>query len=118
MHDIERAIHLGQEALRLYKQGAPGPGLKALNNLGVHLSVRYKQLGAMKDIDQAIVLGLQVLDHCPEEHSARSSYLNNLAAHLSERYDKSGVMEDLDAAIVFNREALKLRPKDTFELAL
>ena len=55
MGDIEEAIVLGREALKLRPQGHPDR-LTSLNNLAVVLSTRYNQLEAMDDLDEAIVL--------------------------------------------------------------
>jgi CHAT domain-containing protein/tetratricopeptide (TPR) repeat protein len=65
----------------------------------------------MQDLDEAIVLGREVLDLRPQGHPDRSMSLINLAAHLSSRYNQFEAMQDLDEAIVLSREALDLRPQ-------
>ena len=55
----------------------------SLNNLAVYLSSRYKQLGAMEDLDEAIVLDREALKLRPQGHLDRSASLNNLAVRLS-----------------------------------
>ena len=72
---------------------------------------RYKQLGVMEDLDEAIVLGREALDLCPQGHHDRSMSLNNLADFLSFRWKQLGAMEDLDEAIVLDREALDICPQ-------
>ncbi|KAH0825948.1 TPR-like protein, partial [Lanmaoa asiatica] len=81
-----------------------------LNNLAFRLSTRYKQLGAMGDLNEAIVLDRDALALCPPGHPDRSTSLGNLAVHLSTRYNQLGAMEDLNEAIILNRNTLALRP--------
>ena len=79
-----------------------------------YLSSRYKQLGGMNDLNNAIVLGREALSLCPPGHANRLMSLYNLAIDLSSRYKQLGRMDDLNDAIVFGREALSLRqPGDT-----
>ena len=73
----------------------------SLNNLALHLSSRYKQLGAIEDLEEAIVLSREALDHCPQGHPDRYMSLNSLARHLASRYEQLEDIEDLEAAIVF-----------------
>ena len=79
--------------------------------LALHLSDRYDQLGAMGDLEEAIVFDREALSLRPQGHTDRSSSLNNLANRLSTRYKQVGAMQDLDEAIVLDREALSLRPQ-------
>ena len=83
----------------------------SLSNLAKRLSTRYDQLGAMQDLDEAIILDREALDLRPQGHLERSMSLNNLAAHLSSRYNHLWAIQDLDEAIVLDREALDLRPQ-------
>jgi tetratricopeptide (TPR) repeat protein len=70
----------------------------SLNNLAVYLCTRYKQLGAMQDLNEAIVFVREALDLCPQEHPRPnwSMSLNNLALHLSARYNQLEAMQDFD----------------------
>ena len=77
----------------------------------MYLANRYEQLGAMEDLDEAIVLVREALELCSQGHPNRSIPLNNLANRLSTRYNQLGAMEDLDVAIVLDREALDLCPQ-------
>ena len=77
-----------------------------LNNLNLHLSARHEQLGAIGDLDEAIVLGREALTLPPQDYLERSMCLNNLAVDLSSRYDKIGAIENLEEAIPLDREAL------------
>ncbi|KAN0088854.1 hypothetical protein V8E55_005911, partial [Tylopilus felleus] len=53
---------------------------------------RYKQLGVMQDLDEAIVLARRALDLRPKRHPDRSISLNRLAKDLSTRYRQLGAM--------------------------
>ena len=109
--DAETVV-LDREALDLCPQGHPDRSTSAIN-LGNRLSTRYKHLGAMQDLDEAIVLAREALalDLRPQGYHYRPVSLMNLAVYLSTRYKPLGAMQDLDEAIVLNREALDLRPQ-------
>lgn len=53
----------------------------ALNNLGVTLSVRYNQSGAMDDLNRAIELITQIIAFTSRDHSSRASCLISLDRH-------------------------------------
>ncbi|KAF8429907.1 CHAT domain-containing protein [Boletus edulis BED1] len=99
-----------REALNLCPEGHPNRSM-SLNNLAVDLFTRYKQLGVMEDVNEAIVVTREALDLLANGHPDRSAPLNNFAVYLSTRYSELGVMQDLDEAIVLNREALYLCQK-------
>ena len=82
----------------------------SLNTLADHLSARYKKLGAMEDLDEAIVLDQEALNLFLQGHHDQSTSLSNIADHLSSRYKQLRAMEDLDEAIGLVREALDLCP--------
>ncbi|KAF8431491.1 CHAT domain-containing protein [Boletus edulis BED1] len=65
----------------------------------------------MADLDEAIVLGREALELCPQGHPDRSTSLIDLGVCLSTRYKQLGEMADLDEAIVLGREALELCPQ-------
>ena len=83
----------------------------SLVGLSIHLSDRYDQLGTIKDLEEAIVLGREALHLNPRGYPDRSMSLNNLAARLYIRHNGLGAMEDLDEGFVLSREALDLRPQ-------
>ncbi|KAF8122961.1 TPR-like protein [Boletus edulis] len=83
----------------------------ALNKIAFRLFTRYKQLGRVVDLNEAIVLDREALELRLQGHPDRSMSLNNLALHLSTRYDQLGAMADVDEAIVLDREALELCPQ-------
>ena len=72
---------------------------------------RYKQLGAIQDLDESINLGREVLDLHPQGHHDQPMSLHNLADGLSLRYKQLGAMQDLDESIILGREALDLCPQ-------
>ena len=101
---------MSSEALELRPQGHPNRS-SPLNSLASCLLTRYKQLGAVADLEEAIVLNRKALELRPQGHPNRSCSLNNLAAYLSTRYEQLGAVADLEEAIVLNREALELCPQ-------
>ncbi|KAF8547183.1 hypothetical protein OG21DRAFT_1490436 [Imleria badia] len=72
--------------------------------------VEARQLGAMQDLVQAIVLIQKTLYLRPRGHPDRSMSLSNLAFCLSTWYEQLGTMQHLNSAIAVGREALHLRP--------
>ena len=74
----------------------------SLTNLAIHLFSQYKQLGAVQDLDDAIVLNREALDLCLQGHPDRAVSLTNLAVDLSSQYKQLGVVQDLDDAIVLH----------------
>ena len=65
-----------------------------MNNLAIYLSSRYNQLGALRDLDEAIVLGREALSLCPQGHPDRSRSLQNLAIYLHRRLRRSKQVQD------------------------
>ena len=98
--------------LQLQVEGRPNRST-SLNNLAVDLFTRYQQLGAMEDLDEAIVLNREALDLRPRATRAPPS-LNNLAVDLSTRYNQLEATEDLNEAIVLVREAIAFARKLDF----
>ncbi|KAF8431596.1 CHAT domain-containing protein [Boletus edulis BED1] len=82
-----------------------------LNKFASRLSTRYKQLGRVVDLDDAIALRREALKLRPQGHPDHSVSLTNLTVCLSTRYGQLGAMADLDEAILLGREALELRPQ-------
>jgi hypothetical protein len=60
----------------------------SLNNLAIYLFTRYNQLGAIEDLDEAIVLDREALDLRQPGHPDRSVSLNNIANRLTTRYNQ------------------------------
>ena len=79
-------------------------------NLANALSIRFKQLGKVEDLEEAILSHRQALALCPPGHPNRSSLFMNLANALSTRFHQLGKVEDLEEAILSHRQALALCP--------
>ncbi|KAF8130330.1 hypothetical protein EV363DRAFT_1432225 [Boletus edulis] len=105
--DVEEVIVLDREALELHPEGHPSRSVSlnniavrlitrwsiSLNNLTVCLSTRYKQLGVMEDLDEAIAHARQSLDLRPKGHPHRFMSLISLAVCIYTRYMRLGVIE-------------------------
>lgn len=81
-----------------------------LNNFATCLFIRYNRLGAVEDIDKAIVVNRDALALCQPGHPDRTMALNNLAAYYFTRYNHLGAMEDFNEAIDVGRDTLAHRP--------
>ena len=65
-----------------------------MNNLATYLSSRYLQLGAIQDLDEAIVLVREALQLRPQGHPEQSSSLLTLASCLRNRFTRSKQLQD------------------------
>ena len=83
---------------------------RASHQLAYHLHARYRCLGEIADLDEAIALTQEALQPCPPAHPDRCNLLNSVSSHLTLRYRQLGRMEDLDEAIVLGQEAVSLCP--------
>ena len=81
-----------------------------MNNLALHLSSRYNQLGGTNDLNEAIILDQEALSLRPPGHPQRSTSLGNLAILLSSRCKQLRRMDDPNEAIVLDQEVLSLCP--------
>jgi hypothetical protein len=83
----------------------------SLTRLSIHIWGRYSHLGAIEDIEEAVIYSSlrEALELCPEGYPNRSTSLNNVALYLSSRHDRLGDMMDLHEAIILGRQALDLR---------
>ena len=79
--------------------------------LAIDLNHRYNELGATRDLEEAIVIAREAIDLCPAGHPDRSMSLNTLSVCLAIRHNQLGAMEDLGEVIFLHREALDLRPQ-------
>ena len=105
MTDLEKAILLGRDTLRLVLRTARHQAQSmALNNLSLYLSTRYKHLGTMENLN---AFERNALAFCLLGHPLRS---NDLAVDLSTWYNQLGEMEVLSEPIFLSRDALVLRP--------
>ncbi|KAK4076847.1 hypothetical protein Purlil1_12555 [Purpureocillium lilacinum] len=111
MADLEEAIRVVREAIDAAPIDHPNRAGR-LNNLGVHLRVRYSRTGAMADLQEAILVGREAIDATPPDHPSRAGHLTNLGSHLGNRYLRTGAMADLEEAIRVGRQAIVTAPLD------
>ncbi|MFF3226930.1 hypothetical protein ACFYV7_29330 [Nocardia suismassiliense] len=84
----------------------------AENGLGLTEWARFERFGARDDIDHAIELFRQALDHAPAGHSMLPALSANLAGALLSRWRCVGKPVDLDDGIHAGRAALRGTPAD------
>jgi tetratricopeptide (TPR) repeat protein len=76
-----------------------------LNSLGGVLNQRYRSLGRLEDLEEAIKLVRQAVDLTPTDNLYRPIYLNSLGDVLNQRYQRLGRLEDLEESIKLFRDA-------------
>jgi hypothetical protein len=103
--DLEEAIALGYEVLKLRPVGHPDRSQSCVN-LAISLSKCFNQTGDEALLDEAIELNREVLQLQPVGHPDRASSCVNLATSLALRFDGNGDEALLDEAIELEREAL------------
>ena len=81
-----------------------------MGNLAASLVARFNLLRSLADLDEAITLGRNALELCPEGHSDRAHSLGNLAISLGTRFSQLGSLADLGEAIAPDCNALELLP--------
>jgi len=110
---VDRIGAITRAALQLCPTGHPDHVicLTTLATLATFYRCRFQQLGAITDVDEAIILYQEVLEACPSNSLANAPHLHNLAWCLSERFTKLAMSTDLDDAIKFEQAALALRPQ-------
>lgn len=80
-------------------------------NVADLLYARFKQLGSVSDLDEAIALARDALEPLPQGHLHRAVALANVAYYLNARFTQLGIPSDLDEALGLERGALELHPK-------
>ncbi|TEB23439.1 TPR-like protein [Coprinellus micaceus] len=108
--DLEEAICLGRDALKLKLYLPLRDRARHLRSLAVSLQSRFERAGSAKDLEEAILLHRQALELHPSGHAGRPSSLNNLASALHTNFEQSGLIGDLEEAIMLHRQALELHP--------
>ncbi|KAG1745287.1 hypothetical protein EDB19DRAFT_1906404 [Suillus lakei] len=106
-HDLDDAISIHEEALRLRPVGHKSRHY-SLDNLGLALFTRFDQ---RDDINGAISLNREALTLCPPGNLHCVITLNNLALALKTRCDKLDVNEDVNGAIDLYRDSLQLEQR-------
>ena len=82
-----------------------------LNNLVTAVSTCFKQLGRMKDLEEAITCHHQALSLQPQGHPNCSYSLSNLVTDMSTHFKQLGRKDDLEEAITCHCQALALWPQ-------
>jgi CHAT domain-containing protein/tetratricopeptide (TPR) repeat protein len=78
--------------------------------LALALVERFRQTGALADLDEAIELQQAVVALCPRRLLLLPLYLDNLCISLDLRFRQRGVSSDLDRIVELDRAMLTLRP--------
>jgi CHAT domain-containing protein/tetratricopeptide (TPR) repeat protein len=82
-----------------------------IDNLARSLHSRFKQLGTLSDLEEALALERNVLELRPQGHPHRATSLGNLAISLYSRFEQLGTLSDLEEALSLERNVLELRPQ-------
>ncbi|KAI0410841.1 CHAT domain-containing protein [Xylaria grammica] len=79
----------------------PGYAVTArdLNNLELFLGSRYKRIGEISDLQEAIDTARQAVDSMPANHPNQATCLNNLGIKLLRRYEQTGDIVNLNYSI-------------------
>ena len=107
---IDYTISLLREAMAAPSSDPDHPA--CLNNLAMSLVRRYKDLGSVDDLDEAILLYEASTSLTPDTQLQKPSTLSNIASALYTKYatiDPS--IEVLDQVINLYREAAQLTPR-------
>ena len=96
--------------LELCPQGHPGRA-RSLGNLACFLHARFKQLGTLPDLEEALALGRNVLERCPQGHPYQAGSLGDLARSLHARFQQLGTLPDLEEALALGHNVLELCPQ-------
>jgi hypothetical protein len=102
--DIDSAINLGQEALRLTDDPNRTGGIRT--GLASSLRVRYERLGHAADLDASIAQDRAAVDQAKPGSATRGSRLTNLSISLRDRYLLHGNDADLEEAVHASRDAV------------
>ena len=109
MADLNGAILVQHQAIQAMDTQPNHPGrLLLMNNLGIHLALRFQHTRVPTDIDDAIEFHQDVVRLTDEKDLAMHSRMDNLATALINRYQYSRKSPDLEGAISAGRQAVKL----------
>ena len=109
MANLNEAILSQHKAIEVIDTQPNYPGrLLFMNNLGIHLTLRFQHTRVSTDIDDAIDLHQNVVRLTDEKDLAMHSRMDNLATALANRYQYSSKSSDLERAILAGRQAVKL----------
>jgi tetratricopeptide (TPR) repeat protein len=112
--DIDRAISNHGDAAHLVKDDDPDKPV-ILSNLGASLLRRFKRLeDNMADIDQAILILRDAVQH---DHPDRARALAHLGNSYGLRFEHLGEVADIDCAISNQEDAVQCTPDDHVDKA-
>ena len=97
---------LHREALELRPQAHPDRSSSLNSRLASCLWTRYQQLGAVADLEEAIVLAREAVDLTPRGHLQKPRYLTHLGNCLFTRFACLGEPSGLEDAISSHKYAL------------
>ncbi|KAJ2935987.1 hypothetical protein H1R20_g1108, partial [Candolleomyces eurysporus] len=103
--EFDCAIRFCREAVAL-RPGTP----RLIGVLANTVLNRGSQTGSLTDLDEAISLHREILEHSPSPHPDRSFSLECLGNALLERHKQTRSMADLEEAVSLYRKSLELRP--------
>lgn len=109
--DLDRAINCLEMAVDSGASLCPDDQDVRLDNLGRHLGTRFKNRGAVEDLERSVEVLEKALYKSAPNRSLRCSILHNLAIVLVELYEHHGTDQDLDRAIDMTRTAIDETPE-------
>jgi hypothetical protein len=104
MADLDRAAELADAALSATPEGHP-KRTGMLGTLGVVLSQRFEQTGALADVDAAIAADQAAIAAMPPSHPRLGRVQANLGVALTARFRRTAARPDLDGAVALLRDA-------------
>ena len=81
------------------------------NRADIHYT-RFKQLGTLSDLEEALALERNALELHPQGHPQRATSLGNIALYLYSRFKQLGMLSDLEEALALQRNVLELCPQE------
>lgn len=115
--DINRAIEVGKEAVRLASPEEKVMFPIFLSNLGSAHLARYHQTGLLEDLDAAVDISRRTKS-ISEGHIQRFMFLNFHGWALLRLFEKSESIEDGNKAVEANQEAIRILPENQPDRAL
>ncbi|MEE1830906.1 hypothetical protein [Streptomyces sp. SP17KL33] len=103
--DVDEAVRLTREALR---QGDDRGTF--LGNLMVSLGTRYAWTGDEDDLDEAVLVGEEILGAVASDDPRWAVHASNLSGLLRIRFDDRGTEPDLDEAVRLSAAAAEATP--------
>jgi tetratricopeptide (TPR) repeat protein len=119
--DLEKAISIRRQIIQTISNNREDNGLPInmqIQDLGRLLEHRFKRLGEITDINEAVYAWQKSLDLTPSNHADRYPALIGLGATLTHRFGQLGDVADIDKAISAQRQALELVSDDDSKKAV